>query len=67
MNQRYSITIDVGADISKARAAMGDLQKIFNTQNLGAGQSNRLASMFTDLSKALDELENKSGKTFSFF
>ena len=65
MNQRYSITIDVGADISKARAAMGDLQKIFNTQNLGAGQSNRLASMFTDLSKALDELENKSGKTFS--
>ena len=65
MNQRYSITIDVGADISKARAAMGDLQKIFNTQNLGAGQSNRLASMFIDLSKALDELENKSGKTFS--
>lgn len=58
--QTERIVIDVGADITKARAAMGELKKIFNSTDLGADQSKKITSMFSELGRNLDQLERKS-------
>lgn len=58
--QTERIVIDVGADITKARAAMGELKKIFNSTDLGADQSRKITAMFSELGRNLDQLERKS-------
>ncbi len=54
--QRYSVTIDVGADISSAKSAAQQLKSVFEGIGLGAGQSSKISGMFRDLDKALDEV-----------
>ena len=58
--QKYSVTIDVGANISSAKSAAQQLKSIFDNIGLGAGQSSKISNMFSELDKALDEVQRKS-------
>lgn len=58
--QKYSVTIDVGANISSAKSAAQQLKGIFDNIGLGAGQSSKISNMFSELDKALDEVQRKS-------
>ena len=58
--QRYSVTIDVGANISQVRSAATEMQKIFNSMNLDAKGTSGITRLFGNLDKALNELQQKS-------
>ena len=58
--QRYSVTIDVGANINQVRSAAAEMQKIFNSMNLDAKGTSGITRLFSNLDKALNELQQKS-------
>lgn len=58
--QRYSVTIDVGANINQVRSAAVEMQKIFNSMNLDAKGTSGITRLFSNLDKALNELQQKS-------
>ena len=62
--QRYSVTIDVGANISSARQALSELQRLFG-KNFSQSGNKQMFNLFGGLEKALDELETKSSKAIT--
>ena len=64
-DKRVSVTLDIGADISKVRAAASQLQNVFKNSGFSPSSTRGLQSMFGNLDKALDELQKKSSGALS--
>ena len=58
--QRYSVTIDVGANINQVKSAAAEMQKIFSSMNLDTKNTSGITRLFNNLDKALSELQQKS-------
>lgn len=66
MNERrMSMTLDIGADISKVKIAAQELQNLFKNTSLDPFKTKNLQSMFNGLNDALADLEKRSGKALS--
>ena len=59
-DKRISVTLDIGADISKAKSAAEGLNKIFSTMGLSSSISKNLNNYINGLRNALTDLESKS-------
>lgn len=64
-DRRMSMTLDIGADISKVRIAAQELQNLFKNTSLDPFKTKNLQNMFNGLNDALAELEKRSGKALS--
>ena len=60
-NKTISYTIDIGADITRARQAAEQLQTIFK-KSFGEGSNKSMFNLFSGLEKALDTLERKGSQ-----
>ena len=60
-NKTISYTIDIGADITKARQAAEQLQTTFK-KSFGEGSNKGMFNLFSGLEKALDTLERKGSQ-----
>lgn len=58
--QRYSVTIDVNANIGQIKNAAAEMQKIFNSMNLDTKATSGITRLFSNLDKTLGELQQKS-------
>ena len=62
-NKRVGVTLDINADISQVRTAADQMKKLFESSNFDFSKSRNLQTMFSNLSRALDELQQKSSGT----
>lgn len=61
-NQRYSVTIDVGANISKIRESMKEVSQLLSSSNLDKGIASGYEKKLEKLRSALIELESKTSQ-----
>ena len=61
--EKIGVTLDVGAEVSKAKSSIESLSKVFD--GVGGGKGNQLRNILADIGKEYEKLADESGRTMT--